>query len=75
MKKLWIAGTSGLLGLAMVLLATAPVGAQQAQLFNHADGASCAFATFGGFYVGPATIVQTNSGNVNAQCDASLVAG
>ena len=44
-------------------------------MFNHMDGSSCSFSAFGGDYSGPATIVQSGSGRVNAQCNASLVSG
>ena len=74
-KRLLI--TSGLavaLITAVVLLWPASA-ISQATVFNHMDNASCSFSAFGGDYAGPATIVLSGSGKVNAQCNASLVAG
>ena len=58
---------------AAILQATPAIS--QATVFNHMDGSSCSFAAFGGAYAGPATLVGSASGNVSAQCNASLVAG
>ena len=76
MKRLLITGG----GLAAVLIASVvsfvpALANSPAIVFNHADGSTCTFVAFGGAYNGPATIVQSGSGQVNAQCNASLVLG
>ena len=49
--------------------------ADPAVVFNHADGTSCTFFVDDAVYVGPATLVANNGGEVNAQCNAVLIAG
>ena len=78
MKKLLI--SSG--GMAVALIAVvvvfwpAPAISQEAILFNHGNSSGCDFISFfGSSYSGPLTIVQSGSGQVNVQCNASLYDG
>lgn len=63
---------------AFLTFAAASVHAQDgAYVLNHSDGLGCTIFGFGlnGLYAGPATLVETPSGKVNAQCNAVLVDG
>jgi len=55
--------------------ATKVAEANGATVLNHPDGLQCFFSAAGGFYNGPATLVETPSGNVNGQCNATVIAG
>ena len=58
-----------------VATATDSVNAQANVLNFGRDGITCFVNALGGGYTGPATLVQTPSGNINGNCNAQLVAG
>lgn len=67
--------TALLLFVAFSVQAPDTADANGATVLNHPDGLQCFFIAAGGLYNGPATLVATPSGNVNGQCNASVIAG
>jgi hypothetical protein len=61
---------------AALLITTSLAHASEgATVYNHADGQTCVITLSNAAYTGDGTLVQTPKGRVNAQCDATLIAG